>query len=203
MPSAAQSEASRANGAKSSGPATAEGKARSARNSLRHGFTSAKTLILPGESREEYESIQSSLIAQIRPTGEIEENLVEELAIAKWRLNRIRRNQEQLLGEGDFLAALDDPEKDRKLRLLIRYEKDFERQYRAAYRLLLEHRSRFADQVAAASKAQSARTMRLMEEYITGPVPGEPGFRNEPEPEFEPEFEDILSGVVQAGRLGG
>ena len=48
-----KSETARANGAKSRGPVTPEGRAASSRNSLRHGFT-AESVVLPTESQEDF-----------------------------------------------------------------------------------------------------------------------------------------------------
>jgi len=44
-----QSESARINGAKSHGPISAEGKEKSSRNSLRHGCTASRTLLLACE----------------------------------------------------------------------------------------------------------------------------------------------------------
>src|ERR1700730_12115164 len=50
MTSELRSAASRANGAKSKGPKTAEGREKSSRNSLNHGFTSKKPIVLKCEN---------------------------------------------------------------------------------------------------------------------------------------------------------
>ena len=52
MASQSKSDAARANGSKSRGPTTPEGKARSSKNALKHGLT-AQLDTLPGESQEE------------------------------------------------------------------------------------------------------------------------------------------------------
>jgi len=68
MPSDLKSETSRINGAKSHGPKTPEGKETSSQNSLKHGFTSRKTLILKTESPDEYQEFLAQHIAIHQPT---------------------------------------------------------------------------------------------------------------------------------------
>ncbi len=55
----AAAHASRTNGAKSSGPATPEGKARSSQNAVKHGLHS-KQILLPTESAEEFQALRDS-----------------------------------------------------------------------------------------------------------------------------------------------
>lgn len=61
----------RVNGAKSNGPTTSEGKARSAQNSLKHGLTSSR-VVLPHESKEEYEELEASFKETFKPFGAVE-----------------------------------------------------------------------------------------------------------------------------------
>jgi len=88
----AMSAMSRANGAKSRGPATAAGRARSSRNSIRHGLR-AKTVVLPTESARDYprdyQCLLESYIDHFQPATGVENDLLLALAAARWRLHRI------------------------------------------------------------------------------------------------------------------
>ncbi len=84
---ALKKEAARANGAKSRGPKTPEGKLASSRNALTHGLT-ARTVVLQNESAEDYESELRAYLDHFRPQGKPEIDLVHQLAAAQWRLAR-------------------------------------------------------------------------------------------------------------------
>ncbi|MBL8176517.1 MAG: hypothetical protein JNK48_17710 [Bryobacterales bacterium] len=86
--SEAQQEASRQNGAKSSGPATAEGRRRSAENSTKHGLFSSR-VVLVNESQELFDRLLQSLIDEHKPVGPTEEHLVEDMAVARWKMRRL------------------------------------------------------------------------------------------------------------------
>jgi hypothetical protein len=58
-------------------------------NALRHGLLS-KYAVLPWENREEYLTLVEALVAEHKPQGPTEEHLVEELAAAIWRKQRLR-----------------------------------------------------------------------------------------------------------------
>jgi len=88
MPSDLKSETSRINGAKSHGPKTPEGKAASSRNSLKHGFTASNTFILQCESIHEYHDMLAEHITIHQPGTPPEKELVEQMAIARWRIHR-------------------------------------------------------------------------------------------------------------------
>jgi hypothetical protein len=78
--SPAQLEASRANGSRSRGPVTAEGKARSSRNAVRHGLC-APAILAPGEDPEAFAALLADLRAEHAPRTASEALLVERLAL--------------------------------------------------------------------------------------------------------------------------
>ena len=103
---AARAAASRANGAKSRGPRTAEGKARSAQNALKHGLSARKHVLLPDDSRAEFKALEGALLEELRPEGALQTLLVHRLVAAAWRLARADRLEFGLLtGDG----ALESP----------------------------------------------------------------------------------------------
>jgi hypothetical protein len=79
----AQRAAARANGAKSNGPTTEEGKAKSALNSLRHGLL-ASFLVLRTESDAKFLAILDGYLDEYHPEGQTENRLVEVIAAAQW-----------------------------------------------------------------------------------------------------------------------
>ena len=93
----AQMEASRRNGAHSRGPTTAEGKAHSSRNALKHGLAAATHLLVEGEDRAAYEELYTGLINELLPGTELEARLVHRLAAALWKQDRADRMERELL----------------------------------------------------------------------------------------------------------
>ena len=81
-------DASRINGARSNGPVTPEGKAKSALNSLKHGLCSNKFCVLENESEEAYRKMVGSYMDSLQPADELEAGLVEEMINCRWKLNR-------------------------------------------------------------------------------------------------------------------
>lgn len=89
MTSDRQVEANRQNAARSTGPRTAEGRIRSRQNALRHGLT-AKRLLIPGESEEEFLEFRDDLWHALAAEGATEEALAEMVVADLWRLRRGR-----------------------------------------------------------------------------------------------------------------
>jgi len=73
-------EANRQNALKSTGPKSEDGKHRSRRNALRHGFT-AETVIEPLERPEEYRAFEAAIVAEYLPQTPVEQELVHRLAL--------------------------------------------------------------------------------------------------------------------------
>jgi len=100
------------------GPRTAEGKAAFSLNAMSHGLTSAK-VIIHGESLAEFHDLLFSLLEEHLPATPTEAMLVNEMAQARWRLDRVRRRQDQ---------AFESETLDQKLlALLLRYATTYER----------------------------------------------------------------------------
>jgi len=89
MPSDLQYETARANGAKSRGPKTQEGREKSSRNAIKHGFTSNSIMVLDSESPDRFHEILNDFYTTYRPAGAVEKDLVEEMVAARWRIRRM------------------------------------------------------------------------------------------------------------------
>jgi hypothetical protein len=103
--SSARAEASRLNGAKSRGPKTPEGKARSAQNALRHGLRAQKYLVLPDEDAAEFAQLEAAMIEELTPVGALQTVLARRVAVAAWRLARADRIEAELFEERRFASG--------------------------------------------------------------------------------------------------
>ena len=91
--------ANRKNAAHSTGPKSETGKHKSSLNALRHGFT-GQVVVLPTEDRITYFKHTSAFHNEYHPQGPTETHLVQTLADAAWRLNRLRAIEDNLLTIG-------------------------------------------------------------------------------------------------------
>jgi hypothetical protein len=85
-----RAEINRQNAQKSTGPRTQAGKARSSRNSTRHALL-AKAATLMAQPNQELETILARFNADLRPSSIHEEVLVQQMAVAAWRLRQSAR----------------------------------------------------------------------------------------------------------------
>jgi hypothetical protein len=142
------------------GPVTPEGRARSSRNSLRHGLT-AQAVVLETESKEDFAALLDSFLTRFHPSDPVEHELVEAMAAARWRLRRLytiesRILEIELLRRADSIdqefTGIDDPDRlahafqhlanhDRSLSLLLRYETTLTRTYDRAFKQLTQLQS--------------------------------------------------------------
>ena len=125
----ARAEASRRNGAKSRGPKTPEGKARSAQNALKHGMRAQKYVVLPEEDAAAFAALEAALTLELAPQGVLQSILVGRIARAAWRLERAARIEVELFAErllavrdGNLgLALIRDGNSTRSFETLLRY----------------------------------------------------------------------------------
>ena len=123
MATQAQTGANHRNGAKSRGPITPEGKQNSSTNTLRHGLRAEKTLVLSNESEGKFRELHQACRAHFYPANNFEDELVHEIAVARWRLRRTWTIETNLL---DSEMVRQDTEAPRTLR----------RNFQSAVRLL-------------------------------------------------------------------
>ncbi len=112
-----QRHANRRNAQQSTGPKTPNGKARSARNALKHGLL-ARDVVINGpdlsETQADFDSLLADLMSELQPRTLIEETLVERIVTGYWRLRRAQRFE-----VGAIRDALETPDpKTRALEIL-------------------------------------------------------------------------------------
>ena len=144
--SAAQIEASRRNGTRSHGPTTPEGKAKAARNSLRHGLRAQRFLLLEGEDLAAVDHLFTATRRSLAPADAAEEQLAESVAagfVRQCRADRLeaevleglrRRIEATSCGE----ALVLDPEGLPSLVTVLRYRAQTESELRRHLDLLLK-----------------------------------------------------------------
>jgi hypothetical protein len=89
--SPARAAASRRNGAKSKGPKTPEGKARSAMNALKHGLCAGKAVVIGDEDWDMFDALEAALIEELAPHTPMQAVLARRIVLATWRLERVER----------------------------------------------------------------------------------------------------------------
>jgi len=119
MASAAQAFANQANAQHSTGPKTDEGKARSARNNLKHGLTLG-VLVLSPEEETKFCEFEAKMRAECKPEGALECEAFQQFLDGAARLTKIRSIV------GDMIQQYEDepllqPETQATFRQLNRY----------------------------------------------------------------------------------
>jgi hypothetical protein len=150
MPSDKQIQASKANGVRSSGSVTEQGKRNSARNSTRHGLL-AQTVVLEEESADRFLELHAAYIDEYKPRTASQLSLVETMVVARWRQLRVWGAQKTAMDRDmalqdpsvgppsvrALLALRGSPESFCPPEVLLRYEIAFDRQFNRALTRLL------------------------------------------------------------------
>jgi len=185
MATQAQVDANQANSQKSTGPKTEEGKARSSRNRLSHGFASS-TRFVAGEDPAVFNLLLDDLLAEHQPATPTEQILVEQMAHHHWinlRAARLLDREIELhLKLGVTLA---------KLGAFIRYQTAAERSFHKAHTELLKaQKQRQNSKIGFESKKPEVapEAPPKQEPKIPFPTPAEPQ-----EPNLRQEIAWIMS----------
>jgi hypothetical protein len=185
MVSQKQLAANRRNALKSTGPRTPQGKAAVRLNALRHGLR-ARSLLLPGENIEELHQLCAGLQADWRPRNHTEQLLVEQMAVAYWKLARLE------VGERSILRQ--DMPAERQLALLDRFSMQRARLERGFSKTLWE-----LEKLQRNRPSRQAQPARV---EVVAPVPGIAAARpaaTEPAPillEFPHLMSDLGAGLL-------
>jgi len=154
-----QIQQARANGARSKGPVTPEGKRASSRNARKHGLL-ASTIVIDDESKAGFDRLLASFTGELQPTTPAEVELVETITIARWRQMRVWALQTAAIDlemagipdQGHRSGAMPDAairatlamrslsDNSRYLEVLHRYEMSCERQFLKALSTILRNR---------------------------------------------------------------
>jgi hypothetical protein len=141
--------ASQQNGAKSRGPITDLGKARSSRNAIRHGILSC-TVVLDNEDPKAFKLLLDQHVEELQPNGDLQHQTVEQMAICQWKLRRLNVIETTLMDDHSRDWG-DDKSIDQALAQsfvahresiahLERYSSRLTREYHRAFRHLQELR---------------------------------------------------------------
>src|ERR1044072_2819165 len=109
MATPAQITANRLNALKSTGPRSAQGKASSRFNALKHS-ASAQSLVIPGEDESGLAELTASWYDHFHPVGPEEALLVEKIVAADWTQRRMHRLESEVLNT--LIAQQDESEEN-------------------------------------------------------------------------------------------
>jgi hypothetical protein len=208
MTSDRRKKSSRANGAKSHGPTTPEGKKRSSRNAVQHGLL-ARCLLFSGEDAANFQILIQNHDRRFQPADGIEFGIVEEMCAAYWRLHRVWTIETHTL-EHQFAIQ---PPGDEFVRLI---NASHELAALPGTALMQRYETRLQNMYARAIRTfKILKTIPLPDQDDDFPdqenapnteLPKEPSPTNEhPSPEAQPADSVILSGAANPGssRLSG
>jgi len=185
-----KSDTARVNGAKSQGPKTAEGRATSSRNAVKHGLSSRNPFVLECENDDDFQALHNNQMEIHQPATPAEQDLVDQMVAARWRILRLQAIESDLLDtelrrrqrierklETGHVVQLSDAytrqaNDSRAMALASRCESRLQRTYQSLYKVLRElqaSRARQSTQPAAPEGAQPepAAKVRSAEEICS------------------------------------
>jgi hypothetical protein len=194
--------ASRANGARSRGPVTAQGKQRSSKNAATHGFASA-SIVLTTEDWPSYLQCREAFIQRFQPVDDVELGLVEEMVAARWRQQRIWALESAAIDDEldaqrpevdrtysaitpdvrTVLAFARLADESRALALMGRYEARYSRQFYRALKTLQELQSNRPPVVRPSEPHENITDHRpLTTDHCSSPNEPNPNPEHSPQP---------------------
>jgi hypothetical protein len=90
------------------GPSTPEGRAISSQNALKTGLYTARDFVRPSEESD-YRDLAEQLRKELAPVGLLEDNLVDEIRRAMWRLNRCGEVEHSFVTDHADPLSIPDP----------------------------------------------------------------------------------------------
>ena len=184
----ARAEASRRNGAKSRGPKTPEGKARSSRNALKHGLRAQHLVALGDEDLDAFDALEAALMAELAPQSALQAVLARRIVTASWRLERAERMEGELFaqnirGTTSFgLAMIRDCNGARAFDTLLRYRRGTLAELWRSLRTLKELQAEAAAQQEALAPAPAVEAVTpAPAPMVRAPAPARAAQPDEPE----------------------
>ena len=177
-----RADTARANGAKSHGPTSEEGKRRSSMNSLTHGLRARAHVTIPalGESEAANQAHFAAVRAELGATGPVARHLAETIAAGILRAGRAERLEGELLnglartGTGLAKCLHDDRDARASLALVLRYRREAEGEVRRALDSLLRLQRARAEGMLPSEEEAEAAQQELDAELAEAPAPNEP-----------------------------
>ena len=180
--------ANRANAARSTGPRTPEGKARSAQNARKHGFAATVYTVICAEDPQDVVQLRADLIAVYRPVNSQELFALERMALAQASILRAALLEASLFTTG-VNEAVADPRVYLENQLTAEAAPGHNRSYLMAegFRRLCEEKGNDPWRVFLRYQAQAERNYRrALEEFerlkaLRNELPNEPIVQPQPE----------------------